>query len=315
MLTLKAEIILRGHILNPLWASRSRRRTIRGRAIQDAVGRYLDKYAAFAATLAPQTAATPQTTAAAVQAPHAPQVPDTTQPTEKIFSIWLQGEKAAPKVVQACWKSVRANCNKELVILDSNTIFDWISLPEIIVEKWKNGMMRPAHFADICRLELLYSYGGVWVDATDFVAQEFPKWLQDSDFFVYMSGSTLKGWYSYVQNCFIRAKKGNFLVGAWRDMLVEYWSHENKAVDYFVHQLLFKKLVESNAEAAQQFEEMPKISQDPTHAVWFGKGAEKFDEKEWNEMTEAALFQKTEFKSELAQRPPKGSFAEHLLSF
>lgn len=313
---LKAEIILRGHILNPLWASRSRRRTIRGEAIQRAVGRYLDKYSTFAAALRPeapaeataQPASTPAQPAAEPQAPAA-------QPAEQIFSIWFQGEKAAPKVVQACWKSVREHCAAPLVVLDSNTIFDWISLPQVIVEKWKSGRIRPAHFADICRLELLYRYGGVWVDATDFVPQEFPAWFQDCDFFVYMSGTTLKGWYSYIQNCFIRARKDNFLVGAWRDLLIEYWLHEDRAVDYFVHQLLFKKLVESNPVAAKEFEKMPKIAQDPTHAVWFEKGAEKFDERAWNEMTKAALFQKTEFKSELAQMPPKGSFAQHLLSF
>ena len=37
---------------------------------------------------------------------------------------------------------------------------------EEIVEKWKRGIIGPAHFSDLIRLELLVRYGGYWIDAT-----------------------------------------------------------------------------------------------------------------------------------------------------
>lgn len=296
MMKPKLEILLKGHLLNPFWASRQERRRVRGEATVSALGRYLDRYAEFAASLRPF----PQTDEPAAE--------------EKLFSIWLQGEDSAPDVVKACWRSVRWNCQQELVILDSESLFQWISLPDYVVDKWRCGRMRAAHFADICRLELLYRYGGVWLDATDYVPAPLPEWLWKCDFFVYMSGTTLKGWYSYVQNCFIRARKGDFLVGAWRDMLLEYWKHEDSVVDYFVHQLLFRKLLECNPEAAKRFETMPKIEQDSTHTVWFGRGNDAFDAGVWDSLTSVAMFQKTEYKSSMAQNPPEGSFAAHLVS-
>ncbi len=292
----KLEIILFGHILNPLWKSRAERRRIRGEVTIRAVCRHLGAYTDFIRTLKPDAGQTAQAG------------PD------RIFSIWFQGEDAAPEVVKACWRSVRANCPQELVVLDSANIFQWIDLPEHIVKKWREGRMRPAHFSDICRLALLSRYGGLWLDATDYIPAPLPEWLWQSDFFVYMSGSKLQGWYSYVQNCFIRAKAGNFLARAWLRLICEYWAREDKPLDYFIHQMLFKKLVENNGYAAELFSAMPKIDQDPTHTLWFGSGADKYRKEDWDAASAAALFQKTEYKSELAKSPTPGSNVWHLIN-
>ncbi len=290
----KAEIFTKGHLLNPLWHSRLERRRTRGEAIANAVCRYLGSYRGFIEGL-------------------------TVESVEKdasrhIFSIWFQGEQAAPPLVKACWESVRRNCPEPLTILDSESVFDWIDLPEHVVSKWKEGKIRPAHFADICRLALLVRYGGVWVDATDYVSAEFPQWLWESDFFVYLSGDRQRGCHSFIQNCFIRAERGSFLAGAWLSLIYEYWKREDGPMDYFIHQLLFKMLVENNALAAKEFEKMPHLCQDPTHEVWFAHADDAFDPEKWNEMTSAALFQKTEFKSRLATDPLPGTNAYHLIN-
>ncbi len=292
----KLEIILFGHILNPLWKSHAERRRIRGEVTRRAVDRRLDSYLDFIRDLRPESQPKPC-------------VPE----TERIFSIWFQGEDAAPELVKACWRSVRKNCPQELVVLDSSNIFQWIDLPEHIVRKWREGGFRPAHFADICRLALLERYGGLWLDATDFVPAPLPDSLWQNDFFVYMSGRTQTGWYSFIQNCFIRAKAGNFLISAWLRLIYEYWSREDKPLDYFIHQLLFKKLVENNDCAAKLFSAMPKIDQDATHTIWFGSGAEEYRKEDWDALTAAAMFQKTEYKSALAKSPQPLSNAWHLI--
>lgn len=133
---------------------------------------------------------------------------DSAQKEEKIFSIWLQGKEKAPEIVKACWASIKANCSNELVILDEETLGEWISIPERIIKKWKDGKIRHAHFTDICRVELLYKYGGIWFDSTCFVNSGIPDWVIQQDFFVYLSGdSFIPGYYSFIQNCFIRAQK------------------------------------------------------------------------------------------------------------
>ena len=321
----KAEIVLRGHILNWPWRSRLERRRARGAATRDAVCAYLDRYV-------PEFLGMPYTPAADTGQPApygsgqpVPDSPGQTAPgnpiqpvsgdscKERIFSIWLQGEQSAPDIVKACWRSVRANSSRELVVLDSGSLGDWIELPPHVTDKWRRGLIKPAHFTDICRVALLYRYGGYWMDATDFLPAELPEWIDDRDFFVYMSGERLRGWYAYIQNCFIRARRGNYLLALWLNAMLVYWSHEDSAIDYFVHQLLFRKAVESDPRAAGLFAAMPKLVQDPTHELWFGNASKPFDPELFRSLTAAAAFQKTEYKSADAVSPRPGSFADAMM--
>ena len=321
----KACIVLRGHVLNWPWRSRLERRRARGAATRDAVCAYLDRYV-------PEFLGMPYTPAADAgqTAPYGSrqQVPDSSGQTapgnpiqpvsgdsckERIFSIWLQGERSAPDIVKACWRSIRANSSRELVVLDSGSLGDWIELPPHVTDKWRRGLIKPAHFTDICRVALLYRYGGYWMDATDFLPAELPEWIDDRDFFVYMSGERLRGWYAYIQNCFIRARRGNYLLALWLNAMLVYWSHEDSAIDYFVHQLLFRKAVGSDHRAAELFAAMPKIVQDPTHELWFGNASKPFDPELFRSLTAAAAFQKTEYKSSDAVSPRPGSFADAVM--
>ena len=291
---LKARIVFLGHVLNPLWRSREHRRSVRGAVIAASVSRYLDRYAHIFS-----------------------QVPEDTRQEEspgRIFSIWFQGKQSAPAIVQACWRSIRANCSEPLVILDAGNILDWVSLPEVVVDKWKRGLIRPAHFADICRVDLLYRYGGVWMDATDFVTAPLPSWVMESDFFMYRSGSKLKGSYAFVQNCFIRSAKSDYLIKCWREAILAYWTSEDRAVDYFIHQMLFRKVIEVNPLAAEHFRTVPSLDQDPTHELWFRNALKVFDPVVFKDITSRSVFQKTEYKSRRADSPAPGTYAAVMLN-
>lgn len=321
----KACIVLRGHVLNWPWRSRLERRRARGAATRDAVCAYLDRYvpeflgmpytpAADAGQTAPYGSGQPVPDSPGQTAPGNPIQPVSGDSCkERIFSIWLQGEQSAPDIVKACWRSIRANSSRELVVLDSGSLGDWIELPPHVTDKWRRGLIKPAHFTDICRVALLYRYGGYWMDATDFLPAELPEWIDDRDFFVYMSGERLRGWYAYIQNCFIRARRGNYLLALWLNAMLVYWSHEDSAIDYFVHQLLFRKAVESDTRAAELFAAMPKIVQDPTHELWFGNASKPFDPELFRSLTAAAAFQKTEYRSSDAVSPRPGSFADAMM--
>ncbi|MBO5419807.1 MAG: hypothetical protein J6A22_06955 [Bacteroidales bacterium] len=283
-----------GHILNFPWYSRMERRRIRGNATRKAVLSYLDRYVPFVFTSEDSSADGPV--------------------KEYIFSIWFQGEENAPDVVQACWNSIRRNCSLELVVLDEKSIFEWIDLPDYVVSKWRSGKMKHAHFADICRIELLYRYGGLWMDATDYVFSDIPQWLMDQDFFVYMSGNSLKGFYSYIQNCFIRSKKKSYLIQVWRNAVLKYWEHEESAVDYFVHQLLFLKVVRSDRRAEENLAAMPSLIQDPTHVLWYEYADKDYDSEVLATLASSAVFHKMEYKSASAVSPRPGSFADVLIN-
>lgn len=291
------QIILHGHLLNPPWKPRLERRRKRGEATLAAVCAYLQKYIPFVSAISPcgESGNTVE------------------NDDERIFSIWLQGEKNAPAVVRACLESIRTTCRQKLTVLDGDSLHDYIQLPDYIEHKFKEGRIRPAHYADICRVELLYRYGGIWMDATCYATSPVPKWIMDEDFFIYLGGDKIYGGYAFVQNCFFRSRRHNFLAKAWRDTIFEYWRNENSAADYFIHQILFKLVTENNQAAHGLFNAMPKLCQDPTHALWPHKD-EKFDKGLYDNLCKDAFFQKTEYKSKSARKPLQGSFADYLIN-
>ena len=289
-----ARVIFSGHVSNWFWRPRMERRRVRGQVIRKAALDYLRPFA-------PALRDVPEETPAHAE-------------PRRIFTLWLQGLEQAPPLVRACLDSIRRHSEAEVVVLDGRTVFDWIDLPERIVRRWKEGKMRAAHFADICRVELLHRYGGVWMDATCYLDAPLPEWLWEADFFVYQGGDTVAGAYGGIQNCFIRAAKDAYLLKVWREAILAYWAKENTAVDYFVHQLLFTLAVEENPRAAECFAQMPSQVQDPTHLLWFGYAGKPYDEALLHAVCAEALFQKTDYKSASASEPVPGSFADHLLA-
>ncbi len=287
-----SSVVLRGHVFNPFWHSRQKRRAVRSEVISQIIPRYFKRYL-------PSAEAVEETKV----------IKD--DKNDKIFSLWLQGEANAPALVKACYRSVRRHCSQELIVLDINTVFDYITLPEKIVQKYRDGKIGHAHFADICRVELLYEHGGFWLDATGFVTAPIPQWIVDTDFFMFLTGHAGSP-YSFCQNCFIRARKGAYLLAAWRAMILDYWMHENHCFDYFMHQLLFKTLVMNDKRAKKYFAEMPHVDQDPTHALWWKYQNEHFDKKIFDEVTKDAFFQKTTYRG--TDKIVPGSFADEMIN-
>lgn len=287
-----AYFILHAHILNPLWYSRQRRGNIRKQVFEKALFKFCKAYRPYVLKLNP-----------------APQ--KVSEEPERLFTIWLQGEEKAPALVKACFRSMRKHSDLPLIILDEKSIFDWISLPDYIIKKWKAGNISSAHFTDICRVELLYEHGGVWADSTDFFTMPVPDYIMNEDFFVFHAGNIFS--YSFIQNCFIRAKKGNPLLKVWRDLIFKYWESENKIHTYFAHQMLFRFAIENNPIARQLYLKMPKIDQDPTHSLWFGHKNHPYSPETYDKWSKESFFTKTSYKEIEAINPLSGTVAEKII--
>lgn len=278
------------HLLVPLWKSREERRYLR----KQVVAKLCEAYVSDLPVVVPKDA-----------------IPERL-PKEYIFSIWLQGEDQAPRIVRSCWDSIRRHCTEELVILDAESICNWIDLPEDFLKRWRNSKIKPAHVADLCRVELLWKYGGYWMDATDYMCHPMPEFITQSQFFMYMGDDD--DYSPFIQNCFIRAFAHHPLVGAWREVIRTYWERHSKACDYFLPHRLFRHIVTHNSELSKMFNEMPHVNHLCTHSVrWCGYWDSPFDQEMLSSMTSDGAFQKLEYKSESSRNPLPGSFADYFV--
>lgn len=90
-----------------------------------------------------------------------------------IWVFWGQGKAAMPPLIRACYDQLLKN-NKDVILVTSTNVEDYIQLPEIIYRKVRDGRITWAHFSDIIRTTLLAKYGGLWLDATCWVSKEIP---------------------------------------------------------------------------------------------------------------------------------------------
>lgn len=290
----RLRLLVKKYLLTPPWLPPQKRAQRRDAASGRVLTDFMQKHLLAAANAVAVTS---------------PQKDDT---GERIFSIWLQGEENAPEIVRSCFFSIREHCSQPLVVLDGKTVFDWISLPQPIVDKYRAGSIKPAQFTDICRVELLHRYGGYWLDATCFVSAPIPSFITEQDFFVFMAGEKVRWGYSFIQNCFIRARKGAYLLEAWRAMILDYWLRANRSVDYFQHQVMFRTLVANNPAARESFAAMPQLDQYPTHLYQCEYKDLPYDPEVLRKAAgEGFFYQKTTYRDLDAIVP--GSFADRIV--
>jgi hypothetical protein len=159
--------------------------------------------------------------------------------SNKVWVCWFQGIENSPKLVQKCFKSLQDNLiNKEVVLITSDNIADYIQFPDYIIDKWKSGQITNTHMTDLLRLELLIKYGGLWVDSTVLCTEkenDIPDYFFNSDLFFYQSLKPGRDGHSHINSSWlINAKTNNKILMAVRFLCYEYWKENNTLIDYFL---------------------------------------------------------------------------------
>lgn len=164
-----------------------------------------------------------------------------------VFVCWWQGEEKMPPIVAACIKRIKnkiPNDIAELHFITFDNYTEYVEFPEYILEKYKKGIISLAHLSDVLRFSLLGTYGGMWIDSTVFLSDNFEFDFFDREFY------TQK--YSTSEECPHEACMGKwcgfFLYGkpnlilfdfVWNSLLF-WWERHNKAVDYVFFDYIIK---------------------------------------------------------------------------
>lgn len=212
----------------------------------------------------------------------------------RVWFCWLQGLEHAPLVVKVCYESLKYRLReKEIMLLTERNISDYVKLPDFVVEKYRRGVIPPAHYTDLLRLELLIRYGGTWIDATVLCTSgQYKKELFDSDLFVFqrLRKGTTK--FLGLSNWFMTACTNNEVLLMVRGLLLEYWRRYDCVVDYFMFHLFFgmaAKVFPKDIERMNKFgNRLPMLLQQ--------RLADEFDEEWYKELCKRTCFHKLTYR-------------------
>lgn len=213
------------------------------------------------------------------------------------WTCWLQGLESAPPLVKACVNSAKVNAYKHrLIVITYDNLGTYVSLPDYILEKHKQGQIQFPHFTDLIRVYLIYTYGGVWFDSTVFFTQPVPENILKEDIFFFRS--PLNDEYCPVSNWFIvAAKQKNPLLFSLLCALVEYWRLNSKYIDYFIFHYFLKAIIQYDPESAAIFKKIPYHSNQNPHFLQLELLFSQFDAELWEKTKDVSFCHKLTYKN------------------
>ena len=212
--------------------------------------------------------------------------------SNKVWFCWLQGYDNAPDLVKACFMSAQKNMpKKEIIFLDETNIFDYINLPDYIIEKYNKGIISKTHFSDVIRISLLSKYGGLWIDSTVLCTDpNFPAYITELPLFVYklMDLSNQKNRNIVASNWLLSAEINNPIILLTRDLLYAYWKKYDRLVDYFIFHFFFTM---ATIKFKEEWKRIPVFNNHSPHVLQF-ELAEAYDEQRWAQIMNMSSFHK-----------------------
>lgn len=216
-----------------------------------------------------------------------------------IWFYWEQGIENAPQIVKKCYESVIRNkpFDWEIIVLDKDSAKEYISMPTFIEELYVQGKIWKALYADLLRLALLYKYGGIWNDATCYVTKQIPVEILNSPLFFFRIEAMVPCYPLAFENWYIRAEKGNYVVGRILENLMCYWKSRPKKQEYFNWFYIQYSLYKNDVRAKQLLDEMWYCNNYDAMLIQIKYGYDYVcSDKMWQWITEKCFVQKLTYK-------------------
>jgi hypothetical protein len=138
-------------------------------------------------------------------------------------------------------------------------VYRYINIPHYIREKYEKGVIGAAHYADYIRVALLAKYGGIWLDASIWVARPisetyftYPLW---SIKFISQNrkGQNWKWHCAALGNSAEESVFFNFL----KESFEYYWLKYNKDINYTFFDHLIQIAIDEFKIVKEEFEMLP----------------------------------------------------------
>lgn len=216
-----------------------------------------------------------------------------TKGEKTIWVCWFQGFEQAPLLVKRCLASIHkyASAYRVVELTDVN-LRDYVQLPDYIWEKYAKGVISKTHMSDMVRFALLSEKGGIWIDSTTLLTGFLPTYITDAPLFVYHSdqfGSSLLS-VNFISSCAHHPLvEDTFL------LLLEYWRHENRTVDYNTTALMWTIATRKNEINSKLWREVLFV---PTglKEILFNTLSKPFSKEKWEQIQSLSPVHKLTYK-------------------
>ena len=232
-----------------------------------------------------------------------------------IWVCWFQGEQQMPAVPRLCLASIRRHANGHpVILLTSENYQQYVSMPDIVLQRYKAGQLKPAHFADILRIHLLAQRGGLWLDATLLLTKPIPEEFFSMPFFTIKT----KPEGNFVSQC----RWAVFCLAAWKHnpLFVKlakafelYLQQTDVFVDYFMFDQFVDMLYQRDPEIRRMIDEVP-MNNAKVHRLGSLLG-EHFETAYWATLTEDTYLFKLSWKTFQASAGQEPSSVETYYDF
>lgn len=203
-----------------------------------------------------------------------------------------------PEIVRACVASLERNAgDKEIIVITDENYKEFVNFPEWLEEKRRKNIISRTIYSDLLRLNILSTYGGIWIDSTFFSIgsclgdyMDLSLWsIKRPD---YMHCSVASGYFAnYSLGC---TYENRWIFATVRDFLYNYWKHYDRLVDYLLTDYAIVLAQRHNKEIADAFTRIEPNNR-WCDELWKVLG-KPYDEEVWQHICEGTKLFKLTWK-------------------
>lgn len=216
----------------------------------------------------------------------------------KVWICWWQGIDNAPEIVKACVESIKRYAgNYEVICVTEENYKKYVTFPKWIEEKRKENIISRTIYSDLLRMNLLSTYGGLWIDSTFFCTNkcfedymQLPLWsIKRPD---YLHCSVACGYFAnYSLECIY---ENRWIYKVILDFLYNYWKENDKLIDYLLTDYVIVLAQKHYKEISDAFN---KIEPNNTYCDELYKVlGQPYDENIWKKISKDTVLYKLTWK-------------------
>lgn len=222
-----------------------------------------------------------------------------------VWMCWWQGEDNAPELVRRCIQSVSDKLDYsryELHIITLDNCQEYVTFSPQIIDKFNEGKISFTTLSDRLRMELLYRYGGLWIDSTYFVQDGRINELDRYDFYTQKTNEVR--WDDDVVHgrwaCnFLKGEPGYRLFGFVMEAFDEYYKYMDSSIEYFTLDYFICIAYDNLEDVRRMIDECPINNKD----FYFINDNPKnlYNEAIWNDVIKNTFIFKLSYKIDYSE--------------